>query len=482
MVDALVFQTSGLVPYGFESHRRHAEETLYEVYPPKVQTMDPNRVQELATLLDDALNNVVIKRRSTSEYMDIRVYQHYLNQVRISHNFDLSFIFSIYEPSIENAVIKGKICELITEELSEHIQDGRIQSAIYGIHGGMTNGYPLEDYLGKLLDLAMIHGSQPTAYEFLMCVNNQSGTYKGFSMLSGLSLESDLPIFDGIRLDKLPTSTSEPPPFFPKSFSNVFPNFQPADFSRKAIIAIDHSISPAFLKPFPPSFEMNPFNKTIASTDAPDFNLGLFCQALSLTCNVSVRPIMSWIHVGEDAIFVPRGPIGGGMSYNSQGFNDRSSVAVTETEITEAKDLYRNMLQLSAQTHDSLQIPIDRWIKSKGPASYVDKMIDLGIALESLYLGGIKGAEVRFRFSLRASWHLSETRNERIDMMKTFKQIYDQRSNAVHTGVLPEEVTVDGARIPTYEFVTQAQDLCAMSLKKVINDGQLPDWDTLILG
>ena len=122
-----------------------------------------------------------------------------------------------------------------------------------------------------------------------------------------------------------------------------------------------------------------------------------------------------------------------------------------------------------------LQIPIDRWIKSKTYQGYVDKMIDLGIAMESFYLRGIRN-ELSFRFRLRAALHLGESAEDRKSRMKEFGQIYDFRSRAVHEGTLPKQVTVDGQSISMGRYIESTQVLFKESLIKVIESGTLPDW------
>ena len=108
-------------------------------------------------------------------------------------------------------------------------------------------------------------------------------------------------------------------------------------------------------------------------------------------------------------------------------------------------------------------------------------MIDLGIAMESFYLRGIRD-ELSFRFRLRASLHLGEGIEERTRLKKEFEQIYRFRSVAVHEGTLPERVTVDGQSISTGEYIERSQDLFRRSLMKVIVTGVLPEWELIELG
>ena len=85
---------------------------------------------------------------------------------------------------------------------------------------------------------------------------------------------------------------------------------------------------------------------------------------------------------------------------------------VGEAQIDEAKCLYNTLAHLDSNIGGKLQIPIDRWVKSKTTQLPVDKIIDLGIAFEALYLSDISEAtELSFRLRLRAAWYLEKTRH-----------------------------------------------------------------------
>ena len=134
--------------------------------------------------------------------------------------------------------------------------------------------------------------------------------------------------------------------------------------------------------------------------------------------------------------------LGRGFGYSGHVPNVwASSTEVGRSEITEAKDFYQTLVNLDSNVFAKLQIPIDRWIKSKAEDNPVDKVIDLGIAFESLYLSGIDSkTELRFRFSLHAAWHLGKNKEQRRALMKEFKAIYDWRSTLLFTqGKLPNK-------------------------------------------
>ena len=139
---------------------------------------------------------------------------------------------------------------------------------------------------------------------------------------------------------------------------------------------------------------------------------------------------------------------------------------------------------MDSSVRDKLEIPIDRWIKSNTYQEPIDKIIDLGIAFEALYLSDIdQTTELSFRLRLHAAWYLRENEKERKDLMKEFQEIYAWRSSVVHTGNLPNKKK---KRPYTEEevaaFIQNAQDRCRESIKKIIEDGEFPKWDSLILG
>ena len=72
--------------------------------------------------------------------------------------------------------------------------------------------------------------------------------------------------------------------------------------------------------------------------------------------------------------------------------------------------------------------------------------------------------------------------------MKKIGEIYKWRSSAVHKGTLPKKkIGKKKKKIPYTEdevaaFVQRVQDLCRESILKIIEEKELPDWGSLIMG
>ena len=94
----------------------------------------------------------------------------------------------------------------------------------------------------------------------------------------------------------------------------------------------------------------------------------------------------------------------------------------------------------------NLRIAIDRWKRSKRRNTPLeDRLIDLRIALETLYLKDFvneRSGEMRFRLSLFGAWHLGATLEDRRDIRKTLRDAYGRASGAVHTGVAPKKIAM----------------------------------------
>ena len=209
-----------------------------------------------------------------------------------------------------------------------------------------------------------------------------------------------------------------------------------------------------------------------------------FRVVLSLTCNSAVQVAATWTFLEKYELFNLM--YSGGKTGRLHHEIDQLGVSTVaeETQIGEAKRLYETLVNPSSNLVEKLEIPIVRWIKSKTSRARQDKIIDLVIALEALYLSDRDGnSELSFQFRLRASWHLGKDQAHRKELMKDFRKIYDWRSTLVHTGKLPNKTKRTSYTPEEIEaFIAKAQDLCRDSIMKILEDGKFPDWNDLILG
>ena len=443
--------------------------------------MNQDKIQELTRLLREAMIGLEIRARSgdRSSSLPMDVYRAYLQQRRKSYWAD-------FNPYIVNEAIKSKLLDFIRVEFAQFIREDRILSASFFLLGGPTNGFPLESLLEQLLKITIVRGIEGAVSAFDRCTKETHGSVQYMALLEGITLETEIQVFEGIRLVPLPSSTSELPRYLPNlSFAPSGPS-QHSLFG-KTVLIVDCSVSPIFHKPFLATTmqeyeeqEERVFQVQINSADFPnfkvqDFPLNFLCQALSFACNSPVQIALIWKFLAEDELYNLSFGIGGGFSMSHGPFG--SSTEVGKTQIEEAKRLYRILVNLDSNVREKLRIPIDGWIKSKTHKGPVDKIIDLAIAFEALYVLG--RTKISFQLRHNASWYLGKNEEHRKALMTKFKEIYDCRSDAVHEGKLDEKVKFGGKRIPTSEFIAKVQDLCRQSIIKIMEDGRFPDWKSL---
>ena len=466
----------------------------------KVKEMTEERKQVLTQLLNEALANLEIRHRSANRHqlppiINVNEYKTILHQYWISHSINYLSPVTRYEPYIVNVSTKSKLLDFIREEFAPFIHEDQIQSASFFIYGGGPDpGYPLDYLLKQLMKIAIAFEVEKAISDVDRCTGNTSGSFQYIALFEGIGVEEEIQVFEGMRIVRLSNSPSEFPHYLLSDLSTLGMS---VDFREGTLLVINASVSPIFCKPFPEIFQEEfhidhlPFRVEVTGGKFSNFKVHdfyeKFCQALSLVCNSAVRIRFQWRFLEEYELFNLNTIPVGGTSWRTDVDRFGSSAAAGKTQIDEAKCLYQNLVKLDSSVREKLQIPIDRWIKSKTSQTEVDKMIDLGIALEALYLSESDyNREIRHRFSLHAAWHLGEKKEQRKALMKDFKAIYDWRSTVVHSGKLPEKGR--GKKKKPYppeeveKFITNAQDLCRDSILKILENGKFPDWNDLILG
>ena len=464
--------------------------------------MTDERKQQLTQLLQEALAHLEIRRDSAGRHESIPVnkYRAILLRHWRSSSMEMERLSICYEPHIVNSFTRSKLLDFIREEFSEFIYEDHIQSAFYFIqNGGPVFGYPLDNLLKQLLRIAIMLGEEKAVLDFDRCTKKPSGSFQYIVLLEGVRVEKEIRVFESTRIVPLSNSSSEFPHYLPFSFL-----IRPSDLLGKTLLVIDASISPIFSAPPPPpppgtddgSIAETEFQVEITGENFSNVNVDniygrseyyvydfydKFCWALSLTCNSAVKATARWKFLEKYELF-HLSSIGVSGVRNINDFDpSRFSTGAGETQIGEAKRLYKKLVDPSLNVVGKLQIPIDRWIKSKTSKTPVDKLIDLGIAFEALYLSETDyNREVTFRFSLHAALHLGEDLEQRKTLMQEFKKIYKWRSMVVHSGKLSEKIMNNPEEAEA--FIARAQDLCRDSILKILEDGRFPDWNDLILG
>lgn len=475
--------------------------------------MTEERKQELRQLLQEAMENLEIVSRFTHPPMpsiDIDKYKWHLRESWTSYSPNSAWFVNQFKPKT-NTDAKSKLLDFIRAELDPFIHEDRVLLGTFILFSGLSDGVSLNELLEKLLKIAIFGEIEESVLAFDRCTTKDASVSFDFiALLEGITLAAEIEVFKGIRLVPLPSTgaVSDLPHCLGSLGSTSL-----SRFFRKTLLIIEYTIFPLFHKP-------SVLNKTdIPNTSAESQKLSekfrievkdgkfpnyantvltefheKFCQALSLVCNSGVKYAMSWN-------FLPEAEL---LNINPKNFRSSSHysgpfgepIKVGDAQIEEAKRLYQILVDTTSNTTSKIgkkvQIAINRWIQSKTNRTDVDKMIDLGVAFESIYLAKNKTDQLAFQFRLRASWHLGKNKTERTELIDEFDAIYSLRSQAVHNGKLPPRIKIrkgdqnkPGKSVPTSEFLPRAQELCRASIIKILKDGEFPDdayWKDLILG
>lgn len=136
-------------------------------------------------------------------------------------------------------------------------------------------------------------------------------------------------------------------------------------------------------------------------------------------------------------------------------------------------DLFKKFRTLVPKEKDALRLPMQRLNMAMRRNSKVDSAVDLGIALESLFLNNASDTrgELTFKLQLRVARYIEKTQEKRADIFQLMGDLYNLRSKAVHTGRIPEKIK----NKPTFVILREGYKITAESIRLFILEGR-PDW------
>lgn len=161
------------------------------------------------------------------------------------------------------------------------------------------------------------------------------------------------------------------------------------------------------------------------------------------------------------------------------------SVSVIRDEKQQSQHFIELFGKLQDPVKSMIVIATERLNTAIRRSAYVDKVIDLCIALESLLLSGTdQKTEIVFRLSLRGACLLGSSPAKRVEIFELLRALYELRSSSVHSGRLKEKVTAKVSpqlkKNPT-GIIHIGIQMCAMVILSIVCKGAIPDW-SLIFG
>ena len=168
-----------------------------------------------------------------------------------------------------------------------------------------------------------------------------------------------------------------------------------------------------------------------------------------------------------------------GRSFSIMSRLPRMATNLSHTQLDKWVDIFGKVDKIDLTMPNYAKISLRRFHESTTRLSLEDRVIDLGISSEALFLTEIRD-ELAFRLAGRAALWLGETPGEREEVAKAFKDFYTLRSKVVHGGPI-EPSHIEGASTLT-KTVTHMMRTALTRTIDWIGEGRpcaktLMDWD-----
>ena len=434
----------------------------------------------LTTLLEAAQSQLsIIHRGNPEQRIAPAAYAVLVTDARRTSDRNVKWMPRLWELHLADASLRRHIRQVVELALAPLVEEGRIQLPDAAATSVYFPGQPTEVLVKRLLELLVLHGPAAATRNFIVSLQEPECTYQDFALLSGIRLEEEIDVYEGVRL--VPSEGSD------GSLTQPVPSVYLDDryrgrFVGGAILVQDCSTSPRYMKPSDYVNEMNrdvearPFRRLVPHVGSNPFEVGRFCHALALAVDSRVTWSVLWsmmdenefVNIWED----------GGLGVASVRLGAYPGVTVGSEHFEEAKQLYEGYMSHDQSMRDRLDIAFDRLLNH---STVEDSLIDLAIAFEVLYLSD-GNSELSYRLKTRVARNVGNTLEERKKIANLMGTFYDARSKVMHTGKVKYQVKVTGrGQVSIGELTSEITQLCKRSLREIVTGG-LPDWQTLELG
>lgn len=198
---------------------------------------------------------------------------------------------------------------------------------------------------------------------------------------------------------------------------------------------------------------------------------------LNVLNNVSCLPYYSTSYPSSGTPFGPFGGSGGGSSlYDVMG---HSSTKISSQDRVSINALMKSYESLGDPEKVRIRRILFRLSQAKRRVQIEDKILDLGITMEMLLLQDNRNNDqLSLSFRLRGSWLLGISPENRIEIYRQLRDIYNYRSQVAHSGVLckGDAAKIEAVRNAFPMYQSFAENIC----RKIIQNGK-PDWDKVVL-
>ena len=223
---------------------------------------------------------------------------------------------------------------------------------------------------------------------------------------------------------------------------------------------------------------ITPLGQNGVAAEAAEIDTAIYERLNGVRLMCGLITVSDVPNAGYHAVIDPSVPCYLRASYASYGLLGPifSRGYVDDEFATRARSLCGAFEGLSQSKRRQLVIPLER-LQSAIHEQYkeVDSAIDLGIALESLFLEDTDSSELAYKLSLRGARLLGTSTPDRKATRRLFKAIYTARSRAVHRGKLDVKRDSLAGRSTPRELLRDGFAVTADAARKIIQLGGI-DW------
>jgi hypothetical protein len=160
-----------------------------------------------------------------------------------------------------------------------------------------------------------------------------------------------------------------------------------------------------------------------------------------------------------------------------------------ETESSSFKSFWEKHKQNKPADKGFLSVAIRRFSQSNERDNIEDRIIDLMISAESIFLssGGSFAGELKYRLSHRAAMYIEDNVDKQRYVFEFMQKAYDVRSSIVHGSKPKLPKKIDNSEYTLEEFCNDIENYLRLSIKKAINENSYKeaktntiDWNSVI--
>lgn len=333
--------------------------------------------------------------------------------------------------------------------------------------GGASVIATLPNLANWMLARAAHVGSETVVADLYRYLRTDRVPFRKIMVLAGVKIESPMRLAGGIELipfDALPPSTwkTAVAEYFGRSWTNYKP-------------------SAALLQPFLQPREQLHQAATRTITDDNEFE-DLEDVRLCMTAIGPCAPLWlgSWIEAEE---WVPNLA---NMAHLPERLNAGNYPRTVGRDWTGLDLLHSHWRASATRTKGYLRVALSRLNAAMRRTELVDAAIDLGIAIDAVFLSGkaANRGEIGLTLRLRAARLLGNDLASREEISDLFSALYLLRNIAVHAGVVGQQVksrSSKGSReYDVQALLNEGFVRVATSVRRIIDGGE-PNWDSIIL-